>query len=75
MIYQSDDKLVILVDGCKIDEIDNLLMGIACLIAAYWVFDIQFPAYMKNSLSFISKHILEIEVPVSQPVVRFMNKL
>lgn len=71
----KENELSVWVDGCHIKEIKSFDEGLATMMACFWVFNLKFPKQLKNTLAFVSKFVLGLDVHVSCPVIRVFNYL
>ena len=75
LVY-NNEVLHVAVEGGTIHAIENVQNGLATLISAYWVFDIQFPSSCLKTLSFLAGYMLKIpKIKLYPSVLRVFNSL
>lgn len=64
-------------DGEEIASTDNFIKAVALWIAAFYVFNLDYPTCVSKSLAFIQRIILNINdnMPVSRAIITLTNKL
>ena len=74
------ESIVAAADGCTLTQDDGSVdctLGIALLMAIYWVYGFQYPKGLKKTFAFFEHYIFELKskktVPV--PVVRLHTEL
>lgn len=75
VMKMDDNELSVWVDRCRITDIKSFDHALAAMIACFWVFNLEFPKKLRNTLSFVSKFVLGLDVSVACPVVRIVNAL
>ncbi|XP_070387783.1 uncharacterized protein [Dermacentor albipictus] len=53
LVRSSDQALDLFVDGQRLFAVSNLLEGVACLFASFWVFHIEYPKKACKLLTFL----------------------
>ena len=60
-------------DGQEIAEIHDLVSAVSALLAIFWVFSIEFPKCLKNTLTFLALRVLEVNVKIPSKIVKIIN--
>lgn len=65
------DGITVEADGVCVTRDDgtvDLTLGLALLMAVYWIYGFQYPKSLKKTFAFLEKHIFEIPACKNTPV-------
>ena len=74
-------KLSVVVDKVVVTEFDGentkeaLSLGLSCLMASYFVYNIKYPSKLRNTLKFLEQFVFQLPADKGDPTPNVVSKL